>query len=144
VRSRVRELRIIYTPSTWAGPLPRVSRPADAATLLGERLAGEAVEVCVILLLTAKHRLIGCHEVGRGTLDRCVVHPRDVLKAALLANASGVIVGHNHPSGDPTPSPDDVILCTRLRAAGDILGINTLDFIIIGGRKYYSFQEAGR
>ena len=141
---RVRELRIVYSPVTLAGPLAEVGRPADAAALLRARLEREPVEVCLVLLLNTKHRVIGVHELGRGTLDSCVVHPRDVYKSALLANAAGVIVGHNHPSGDPTPSAEDVALCARLRAAGTMLGVELLDFVIIGEGRYYSFQELGR
>src|SRR5688572_1497587 len=103
-QSVVRELEITYTPNTHTGPLVRVARPSDAAKLLQARIEHEAVEVCVILLVSTKLNLIAVHEVGRGTLDACLVHPRDVFKAALLANAASVIVGHNHPSGDPTPS----------------------------------------
>jgi len=88
--------------------------------------------------------VIAVHELGRGTLDSCTVHPRDVFKAALLANAAGVIVAHNHPSGDPTPSPADIALCSRLRAAGTVVGIELLDFVILGDGRYYSFTEAGR
>ena len=140
----VRELRIIYSPATPAGPLPQVGRPSDAATLLRERLEREPVEVCLVLLLSTRQHVLGVHELGRGTLDRCLVHPREVFKAALLANAAGVIVGHNHPSGDPSPSPDDVALCARLRAAATVMGIDLLDFLIIGDGRYCSFKELGR
>src|SRR5262249_38929327 len=102
------------------------------------------VEVCLVLLLNTKHHLIAVHELGRGTLDSCPVHPRDVYKAALLVNAAGVILTHNHPSGDPTPSPDDVALCSRLRSAATIVGIDLVDFLIIGAGQYYSFTEVGR
>jgi DNA repair protein RadC len=67
-----------------------------------------------------------------------------VFKAALLANAAAVIVAHNHPSGDPEPSPEDVQLCARLRYAADVIGIELLDFIIVGQGRYVSFQELGR
>jgi DNA repair protein RadC len=113
--------------------------------LLRARLESEPIEVCVVLLLNTKHRVVGLHEVGRGTLDSCLVHPREVFKAAVLGNAVGIIVGHNHPSGDPAPSPDDVALCTRLRRSAEILGIDLIDFVIIGdGGRYYSFTETGR
>jgi DNA repair protein RadC len=72
------------------------------------------------------------------------VHPREVFKAAILANAAGVIVAHNHPSGDPSPSPDDVALCARLRDAGTLIGIDLLDFVTIGQGRYCSFKEMGR
>lgn len=140
----VRELRIIYSPVVLAGPLPEVGRPADVAALLQARLESEPVEVCLLLLLNTKHRVLGVHELGRGTLDSCLVHPRDVFKSALLANAAGVIVCHNHPSGDPTPSADDVALCMRLRQCAQMLGIDLVDFLIIGDGRYFSFTEAGR
>lgn len=139
----VRELRLVYsTPSPRS--LPQVARPSDAAALLRTRLEPEPVEVVVVLLLNTKHRVIGLHEIGRGTLDACMVHPRDVFKVALLANASGVIVAHNHPSGDPTPSRDDFALCARLRQSAEILGVELLDFLIVGDNtRYFSFKEAG-
>ncbi|MBI4266469.1 MAG: DNA repair protein RadC [Acidobacteria bacterium] len=122
-----------------------MGRPSEAAALLRARLESEPIEVCVVLLLNTKHRVVSLHEVSRGTLDSCIVHPRDVFKAAIMANAAGVIVGHNHPSGDPEPSPDDVALCLRLRRAAEIIGIDLLDFVIIGeGGRYYSFKETGR
>ena len=139
----VRELRVTYT-STSSGPLPSVGGPGSAAAILQSRLEDETVEICLVLLVNTKHRLLGVHELGRGTLDRCVVHPRDVFKAAILANAAGVIVCHNHPSGDTEPSPDDVALCGRLRLAADIIGIDLLDFVVIGDGRYYSFKEMGR
>jgi DNA repair protein RadC len=67
-----------------------------------------------------------------------------VFKAALLANAAAIIVAHNHPSGDPTPSPDDAALTARLAAAGEMLGVPLLDHIVIGDARYFSFKEAGR
>ena len=139
---RVRELRISYSPIS-SGPLPYVGGPGSAAAILQPRLEQEPVEVCLVLLVNTKHRLLGIHELGRGTLDSCLVHPRDVFKVAILANASGVIVAHNHPSGEPEPSPDDVALCARLRNAAGIIGIDLLDFLIIGDGRFYSFKERG-
>ena len=88
--------------------------------------------------------MIAFHEVSRGTLDTTLVHPREVFKAALLANSSAIILCHNHPSGDPCPSPDDVHLTRRLVDAGTLLGVDVLDHIIVGDGRYYSFKEAGR
>jgi DNA repair protein RadC len=96
-----------------------------------------------ILCLTTKHRVIAYHEVSRGTLDATLVHPREVFKVALLANAAAIILTHNHPSGDPSPSPDDVQLTRRLVEAGVLLGVEVLDHIIVGDGRYYSFQEVG-
>ena len=119
-------------------------RPADAAGALMTLLADEPAEVFAILCLTTKHRLIAFHEVSPGILDSTLVHPREVFKAALLANAAAIVAGHNHPSGDPTPSPDDIVLTRRLAAAGEILGVPLLDHVIVGEGRYYSFKEGAR
>ena len=119
-------------------------RPAEAANALMALLADEPAEVFAILCLTTKHRVIAFHEVSRGILDSTLVHPREVFKAALLANAAAIVAGHNHPSGDPTPSPDDIALTRRLAAAGDILGVPLLDHVIVGEGRYYSFSEGAR
>jgi DNA repair protein RadC len=142
--SHVRELRLVYSPREQTGPLQRVGRPADAAAVLRERLEHEAVEVAVVLLLNTKHRLIAIHEIGRGTVDQCIVTARDVYKAALLANAAAVIVAHNHPSGDPSPSSDDRALCGQLEAAGRLIGVELIDFLVIGEDGHYCpFRENG-
>jgi DNA repair protein RadC len=91
-----------------------------------------------------KRHAIAYHEVSRGTMDGTTVHPREVFKAALLANAFGIIVGHNHPSGDPEPSNDDVVLTHRLVAAGELIGIPLFDHIIVSDGRYVSFLETGR
>jgi DNA repair protein RadC len=83
------------------------------------------------------------HEVSRGTLDTTLVHPREVFKAAILANASAIVVAHVHPSGDPTPSGDDLHLTRQLTAAGTLLGIEVLDHIIVGDGRHVSFREIG-
>ena len=121
-----------------------LSRPWDAAAAFMALLQDEPAEVFAILCLTTKHRVIAYHEVSRGALDSTVVHPREVFKAALLANSAAIIAAHNHPSGDPTPSPDDADLTKRLAAAGELLGIPLLDHIVIGDGRYFSFKEAGR
>lgn len=143
---QLRELRVSYTPASSVGPLiPRVGRPSDAATLLRLRLESEPVEVCLLLLLNTKREPIAVHELSRGTLDNCIVHPREVFKVALLANAAAVIVAHNHPSGDPTPSAQDIAAYRRLTEASEVLGVGLFDFLIIGAeRRYYSFREAAQ
>src|SRR5437667_4214037 len=104
-----------------------VNRPSEAAPALIAILQDEPAEVFAILCLTTKHRVIAYHEVSRGTLDAALVHPREVFKAAILANAAAVVLAHNHPSGDPTPTLDDCQLTRRLAAAGEILGVQVLD-----------------
>ena len=118
--------------------------PKDAAAAFMTALRDEPSEVFAILCLTTKHRVIAYHEVSRGTLDATLVHPREVFKAALLVNSAAILISHNHPSGDSTPSADDVALTSRLAAAGEILGVPVLDHIVIGDGRYFSFREAGR
>jgi len=147
---RVRELVVSYTPMRQSLPVPvtgRLTTPRDAAVLASALLADATVEKVLALHVTTKHELIGIHVVSTGTLDSAIVHPRDVFKAACLSNAAGLLLVHNHPSGDPTPSPDDRALVARLRAAGDLLGVELLDALIvtdrIDGLRYFSFREAG-
>ena len=120
-----------------------LGRPSEAASALMTLLQDEPSEVFVVLCLTTKFQVIAYHEVGRGTLDTVLVNPREVFKAAVLANAAAIVVAHNHPSGDPAPSPDDMDVTRRLSAAGGVLGIAVLDHIIVGDGRYYSFKEGG-
>jgi DNA repair protein RadC len=122
----------------------RIIRSAkDAAPTLGALLEQEPNEVFVILCLSTKCRAIAYHEVSRGTLDTTLVHPREVFKAALLSNAAALVLAHNHPSGDPTPSPEDQLLTQRLVDAGRILGITVVDHVIVGEGRWFSFRDAG-
>ncbi|MGV3616703.1 MAG: JAB domain-containing protein [Fimbriimonas sp.] len=104
----------------------------DAAEALGEHLAHEDREHFAILMLDAKNHLLGIHTVAIGVLTGALIAPREVFKAAILANAASIIVGHNHPSGDPTPSPEDHRVTERLRAAGELLDIPVLDHVVVG------------
>jgi DNA repair protein RadC len=146
---KLRELTVRYSvKKTDAGEPVVVGRvmnsPRDSAAALMAVLQDQPNEVFAILCLSTKHRVIAYHEVSRGTLDSTLVHPREVFKAALLANAAAIIVVHNHPSGDPSPAIDDLEVTTRLVAAGEILGVPVLDHIVVGEGKYFSFKEAGR
>lgn len=118
--------------------------PRESAAVLVSLLQHEASEVFAVLFLSTRHHVLAYHEVGRGTLDTVLVTPREVFKAAILANAAAVILCHSHPSGDPTPTRDDVDLTARLTAAGVLLGIEILDHIIVGDGRYVSFKEMGR
>lgn len=139
------ELRVVYVRRTDISPDPPSLMAPRAAAVEFQMLEKEAVEVFGALYLTSHHHLIGYHEISRGCLNATLVHPRDVFKAALLTNAASVIVGHNHPSGDTTPSLEDVALTERLCCVGALLGVPVLDHIVVGRNGgYFSFREAGR
>lgn len=147
---RVRELTVSYKPLRLCLPVPiagRLSTPRDAAVVSGALLADSPVEKVIALHLNTRHGLIGVHIVSVGSLDASIVNPREVFTAACLSNAAGLIVVHNHPSGDPTPSRDDRELVARLRQAGELLGIEVIDAIIVSdpaeGFSYFSFREMG-
>ena len=143
--SRVRELEVRYRPIRTALPVStgRVASPQEAAKLSAALLSDSPVERVLSLHLNTRHELIGVHRVSVGCLDSAIVHPREVFQAALLSNARGVIVVHNHPSGDPSPSGDDLLLTRRLAQAAEVVGIELLDALIVGdGGRYYSFKEA--
>jgi DNA repair protein RadC len=94
--------------------------------------------------VSAKLRVIAYHEVHRGGVNSSLVYPRDVFKAALISNAAAVVVGHNHPSGDPEPSPEDRAVTRRLMSAGEVIGVAVLDHIVVGhGGRFFSFKQAG-
>ena len=140
----VRELRITYhKPAGSVAPSPiRLSAPHTVARWLRSVIGHETVEVFLVLCLNTRNGLIGYHEVSRGTLNETLVHPREVFKVAILANAASVILAHNHPSGDPDPSPNDRNLTARLVGAGELMGIDVLDHIIVGeGDRYVSFRD---
>jgi DNA repair protein RadC len=128
------------------GPLRvprRVNQPAIAAAAFADLLADCDRETVATLLLATNHRPLGLHIVTVGTLDSAPVHPREVFNAAILANAANLIIAHNHPSGDPTPSRADHEMLRRLAGAGALLGIRVVDYIIVGvGGAYWSAQEA--
>lgn len=143
---RVRELQVTYATRAdlpRASPEP-VTSGQKAASYIRPLLEDEPVEVVGVLCLTTKLVPIGWHEISRGTLDGTLVHPREAFKAAILTNAAGIILAHNHPSGDPSPSKHDDALTRVLREAGELLGIPIRDHIILGEGVYYSYQEKGR
>lgn len=144
----LRELTIRYSIKADATSQPifisrTLSTPAASAAALTALLQDEPAEVFAILCLSTKHQVIAYHEVSRGTLDATLVHPREVFKAALLSNSAAIILTHNHPSGDPAPSPDDMALTRRLVDAGMLIGVDVLDHIVIGDGRYVSFRERG-
>lgn len=114
-----------------------------AAALLRPCFDGLDREQFVVCGLDAKLSAIGINVVSIGSLTLSIVHPREVFKALILMNASACLCAHNHPSGEVTPSQEDRVLTTRLRAAGELLGITLLDHLILGTDRVYSFADQG-
>jgi len=100
-------------------------------------------EVFAILCLNTKNKIAGAHIISQGSLNSSIVHPREVFKAAILNNAASIVLLHNHPSGDPTPSREDIKVTKRLIEAGTLLGINVFDHVVIGDGTYISMKEKG-
>jgi DNA repair protein RadC len=142
----VRELVLKYAPLPADVPRPlwrQLKVPCDSAQFFTALLASEPVEVFGVALLDGKHRVLSYYEAHRGGINETVVDPRAVFRAALLVGAAAIIVAHNHPSGDPAPSPDDRELTQRLHAAGTLIGCEVIDHVIVAEGRYYSFREGG-
>jgi DNA repair protein RadC len=116
-------------------------RPEDVAAFVLPRFGAAPVERFGVLLLDARHRLIKMHMISSGTLDATAAQPREVFREATIAGAAAIIVFHNHPSGDPTPSKEDVELTDRLRDAGEVLGIQVLDHLILADTRYVALGK---
>ena len=121
----------------------RLRTPHDAAAYLLPAFGSRQTEQFGVVLLDTKHRVLRTAVVASGTLNTTVVEPRDVFREAMLGAAAFVVVFHNHPSGDPTPSPDDVELTRRLAAAGMLVGIEVVDHVILGDARYCSLKAMG-
>jgi DNA repair protein RadC len=126
-----------------AGGKTPVKVPADAVAVARNRLKDKQKEYFLAILVDTRGQVIKTCEVSIGSLDSSIVHPREVFKEAIAASAASVIFVHNHPSGDPTPSTEDIGLNKRLMEAGAILGIGVLDHIIIGNPDFVSLRERG-
>jgi DNA repair protein RadC len=121
---------------------PQIMSSRDAAALLTPTFGARSVEHFGVLLLDIKHRVLRTLVLTTGTSDGTYVDPRQVFEEALAAKAKALIAFHNHPSGDPTPSADDLALTRRLQAVGEMLGIEVLDHVIVANERYYSFKES--
>jgi DNA repair protein RadC len=127
-----------------AAARPQLSSPRQLATYLLPQYGSCHVEQFGIVMLDSKHRLTRVKVVSVGSLDATVVHPREVFREAAAASAAGIVLFHNHPSGDPTPSKEDLALTARMVEAGEIMGIDVVDHLILAEQRYFSLMEAGR
>ena len=132
----VREKSLLY-------PERKIRSPQDAYHLMLEYLGDNDREHFVVLCLDTKNQPTCLQTVHIGSLNASIVHPREVLKSAILSNAASILVGHNHPSDVCDPSPEDIEVTKRLKAAGDVVGIDLLDHIIIGSSGFKSLKEVG-
>lgn len=121
----------------------KADEPEVVYNIASDILEGEAQENVLVFSLDVKLNVVGITNVSKGLVNASLLHAREVFRPAILANASGIILVHNHPSGDPSPSREDENITEKMREAGNVLGIRLVDHVIIGEGSYYSF-EAGR
>lgn len=121
----------------------QIHSASDVAGYVMDRMRHLKKEQFVTLYLDTKHCVIGDEVVSIGSLDASIVHPREIFKSAVKRSASAILCVHNHPSGDPSPSPEDIAVTRRLCEAGKLLGIDVLDHIVIGDGRYISLQAQG-
>lgn len=131
-----RRLKNVHTQSQ-----PQLSSPDEAFQLLYKKIGHFKKEHFVLVSLDTRNRVISIDSISVGTLNASLVHPREMFEIAFRRHASTVIVAHNHPSGDPDPSDEDLRVTSKLMDAGKLLGIHVLDHIIVGKDSYYSFQR---
>ncbi|MGG7056692.1 RadC family protein [Clostridium nigeriense] len=120
-----------------------ITSPNDIARLVMKEMVFLKQEVLKLIMLDTKNNIIGIKDVFKGSLNSSIVHPREIFKEALKKSSSSIIICHNHPSGDPTPSKEDINITIRLKECGKIMGIDLLDHLIIGKNQYVSLKEKG-
>ncbi|MDW7731242.1 MAG: DNA repair protein RadC [Methanolobus sp.] len=124
-------------------PKRKIRSPADVYSLLYPRMREQKRERLVALLLDTKNHVLREEVISIGSLNANIVHPREVFKAALMESCASVILSHNHPSGDPTPSREDIAVTEKLVEGGKLLGIDVLDHVVIGDGRYVSLKDEG-
>lgn len=129
--------------SEGRGPTPCLRTPDDSARYLLPRYGSRPVETFGLLALDVRHRLKKEAVVSVGCLTSSLVHPREVFQEAVVARAAALILFHNHPSGDPEPSAEDIALTRRLASAGTLMGIEILDHVILGAGRFVSLKQRG-
>lgn len=132
----VKEKSLLY-------PTRTIRKPGDAADLFRQFIGECDRESFCMLTLNTKNEPTALHQVSFGTLNASLVHPRETFKLAILANSASIMVCHNHPSGEPNPSPEDLEITKRLKECGTLLGIELLDHIILGDGQFVSLRERG-
>ena len=141
----VYSLRMVRETTTVYHADSSVNGPEEATKMFNQifDLENQPNEQFAILCVNTKNKVAGAHIISTGSLNSSIVHPREVFKAACLNNASAIILAHNHPSGDPEPSREDIETTQRLVNAGNVMGIKVLDHMVIGEGRYISCREQG-
>ncbi|MGL5086219.1 MAG: RadC family protein [Clostridium sp.] len=121
----------------------KISSPKNIASMLMNEMTDLNQEVLKLIMLNTKNEVIGIKDVFKGSLNTSIVHPREIFREAIKRNSASIIICHNHPSGDPTPSKEDINITIRLKECSSIMGIELLDHIIIGNTKFVSLKEKG-
>jgi len=139
----LRDLLRRYATQPWPERGAALTGAAAVYARYGERLAAAAAEEVWVVLLDNKHRVLHEELVSRGSLTASIVHPREVFAPVVRWQAAAMILVHNHPSGDPTPSREDLEITRRLRDVADVLGVRLLDHVVVGRGRYVSFVDDG-
>jgi DNA repair protein RadC len=142
-RGIVHRLQLVKENASIYAPPIKFTGAAGVYSMMKEMLDSVAQEEFWVLCCNVKNQVVAASRVSQGTLDASLVHPRDVFSRAILANAASIVLIHNHPSGDPEPSAEDIALTRRFADAGDMLGIVVLDHVVFGDGRYVSLAERG-
>ena len=137
------DIRLIRDGRISVDATPIIRTPQDTLTVLEPELSELAYERFIALALSTKNHVIAVLPVSSGSLNASIVHPRELFQRAILSNSASLILAHNHPSGDPAPSPEDIALTRKLIEAGLLLDIPVLDHIVLGYGRFVSFKERG-
>ncbi|THF74123.1 JAB domain-containing protein [Cohnella fermenti] len=136
-------LRMVRERPSILYPQRKIHSPRQAAEIFRQFIGDCDRETFCILCLNTKNEPTALHQVSSGSLNASLVHPRETFKLAILANSASIIACHNHPSGEPQPSPEDIELTERLRDSGTLLGIELLDHLVLGDGNFVSLKERG-
>lgn len=129
--------------SFYSGDEYKIGCPRDVFNLVSTEMTGLKQEILKLIMVNTKNVVLSMKDISIGSLNSSIVHPREVFKEAVRESSASIIICHNHPSGDPTPSEEDISITCRLKECSKILGIELLDHVIIGYGKYVSFKEKG-
>ena len=137
-------IALVREPGVRLAERPQLRDARGAAPMLAQYIGETDREVFVVALLTVRHRVLGLHTVSVGCLTSSLVHAREVFKPAILSGSAALVIAHNHPSGDPEPSAEDIALTRRLASAGQLRGIEILDHLVLGeAGRFVSLRERG-